>query len=104
MTAGLQSAETLSSSPMSGVRVGVIQQTMGKGVAAGVTAAVNGALQHMQQLGATVEEVSRLLLHSSRGCSKVDMASAVDNTRASAQVPKYVYWVATIVLELSKLW
>lgn len=42
---------------MSGVRVGVIQQTMGEGVAAGVTAAVNSALQHMQQLGATVEEV-----------------------------------------------
>lgn len=56
-TADLQSADALGSSPMSGVRVGVIQQTMGEGVAAGVTAAVNGALQHMQQLGATVEEV-----------------------------------------------
>lgn len=56
-TAGLQSADALGSSPMSGVRVGVIQQTMGEGVAAGVTAAVNSALQHMQQLGATVEEV-----------------------------------------------
>jgi Asp-tRNA(Asn)/Glu-tRNA(Gln) amidotransferase A subunit family amidase len=78
-TAGLQSAEALSSSPMSGVRVGVIQQTMGEGVAAGVTAAVNGALQHMQQLGATVEEVSRLLLHTSRRCSKDVMASAVDD-------------------------
>lgn len=56
-TATLQSADALSSSPLSGVRVGVIQQTSGEGVAAGVTAAVNGALQHMQQLGATVEEV-----------------------------------------------
>jgi Asp-tRNA(Asn)/Glu-tRNA(Gln) amidotransferase A subunit family amidase len=42
------------------MHVGVIQQTMGEGVAAGVTAAVQGALQHMQQLGAAVEEVSLL--------------------------------------------
>jgi aspartyl-tRNA(Asn)/glutamyl-tRNA(Gln) amidotransferase subunit A len=56
-TAALQSADAFSISPLSGVRVGVIQQTTGEGVAAGVTAAVNGALQHMQQLGVTVEEV-----------------------------------------------
>lgn len=56
-TAGLQPASALGSTPLSGMRVGVIQQTMGEGVAAGVTAAVNGALQHMQQLGAVVEEV-----------------------------------------------
>lgn len=62
-TAGLQSASDLGSSqPLSGMRVGVIQQTTGEGVAAGVTAAVDGALQHLQQLGASVEEVREMAL------------------------------------------
>ena len=60
-TSGLQQRDSLGSTPLSGVRVGVIQQTMGEGVAAGVTAAVNGALEHMQQLGATVEQVGQQL-------------------------------------------
>eukprot|EP00878_Enallax_costatus_P036814 GHUV01041376.1.p1 GENE.GHUV01041376.1~~GHUV01041376.1.p1 ORF type:complete len:219 (+),score=78.23 GHUV01041376.1:225-881(+) len=60
LAAGLLPAEQLGSSCMKGVRVGVIQQTIGEGVAAGVMSAVNGALQHMQQLGATVEEVRGL--------------------------------------------
>lgn len=59
-TAGLLPAEQLASSCMKGVRVGVIEQTIGEGVAGGVMSALRGALQHMQQLGATVEEVSTL--------------------------------------------
>eukprot|EP00879_Flechtneria_rotunda_P029972 GHRR01032448.1.p1 GENE.GHRR01032448.1~~GHRR01032448.1.p1 ORF type:complete len:262 (+),score=79.69 GHRR01032448.1:192-977(+) len=56
-TSGLIAAEQLDSSCLQGVRVGVIKQTMGEGVSAGVAAAVNGALQHLQQLGAQVKEV-----------------------------------------------
>lgn len=64
-TAGLLPAEQLGSRPLEGVRVGVIKETAGEGVEAGVWAAVSGALQHMQQLGAQVEEVRTATRHSS---------------------------------------
>eukprot|EP00775_Hariotina_reticulata_P006114 gene6114-6353_t len=57
-TAGLQPADQLGSQPLQGVRVGLIQETLGEGVDAGVSAAINGAVLHMQQLGAQVDEVS----------------------------------------------
>lgn len=81
---------------MSGVRVGVIQQTMGEGVAAGVTAAVNGALQHMQQLGATVEEVSRLFIGAHDRC-------LTTTCWALAQLFSTEHALVTS-LELGKLW
>lgn len=43
--------------PLAGKRVGVIAQTMGAGVAPGVAAAVQGAVKHLEALGAGVEEV-----------------------------------------------
>lgn len=55
--AQLLPAEQLGSSCLQGLRVGLITQTIGEGVAPGVTAAVDGALRHLQQLGAAVEEV-----------------------------------------------
>jgi aspartyl-tRNA(Asn)/glutamyl-tRNA(Gln) amidotransferase subunit A len=58
--AQLQSAEALGDKCLAGLRVGLISQTIGEGVAPGVMAAVNGALQHLQQLGAEVEEVSSM--------------------------------------------
>jgi aspartyl-tRNA(Asn)/glutamyl-tRNA(Gln) amidotransferase subunit A len=57
-TAQLQPADALGDKCLAGLRVGLISQTIGEGVAPGVTAAVNGALQHLQQLGADVTEVS----------------------------------------------
>jgi aspartyl-tRNA(Asn)/glutamyl-tRNA(Gln) amidotransferase subunit A len=57
-TAQLQPAEALGDKCLAGLRVGLISQTIGEGVSPGVMAAVNGALQHLQQLGAAVEEVS----------------------------------------------
>jgi aspartyl-tRNA(Asn)/glutamyl-tRNA(Gln) amidotransferase subunit A len=53
----LQPCEQLGSSPLAGLRVGVITETTGEGVAPGVAAAVSGAVAHLQQLGAVVEEV-----------------------------------------------
>lgn len=38
---------------------GVIKETSGEGVTAGVTAAVAAAAKHLESLGATVEEVSQ---------------------------------------------
>lgn len=58
-TAQLQPAGALNDKCLAGLRVGLISQTIGEGVAPGVMGAVNGALQHLQQLGAEVEEVSR---------------------------------------------
>ncbi|WIA11840.1 hypothetical protein OEZ85_011927 [Tetradesmus obliquus] len=57
-TAQLQPVDAVADKCLAGLRVGLISQTIGEGVAPGVMAAVNGALQHLQQLGAEVEEVS----------------------------------------------
>lgn len=55
---GLLLAEQLGSQPLKGRRIGVIKQTMGEGVDAGVHDAVQAALAHLAQLGAEVAEVS----------------------------------------------
>ncbi|GBF93284.1 aspartyl glutamyl-tRNA amidotransferase subunit A [Raphidocelis subcapitata] len=56
--AALQPLDRLPSRPLAGKRVGVIAQTMGAGVSAGVAAAVQGAIKQLEALGAEVEEVS----------------------------------------------
>ncbi|KAK9829343.1 hypothetical protein WJX72_005273 [[Myrmecia] bisecta] len=56
--AGLQPVECFASRPLSGKRIGVIQETMGKGVSAGVTDAVKRAMRHLEDLGAELQEVS----------------------------------------------
>ena len=59
--AGLPQASSLSSRPLAGKRAGVIRETLGPGVAEGVSAAFRRAVQHLESMGATVEEV--------KGCS-----------------------------------
>lgn len=54
-----QPLDALGSSPLSGMRVGLVAQTLGEGVQAEVEEAVRGAAAHMASLGATVEEVRR---------------------------------------------
>lgn len=54
---GLVAASDLASKPLSGVRVGVITETTGEGVSAGISAAISQSLAHMESLGAAVEEV-----------------------------------------------
>ncbi|GAB4822843.1 hypothetical protein N2152v2_009889 [Parachlorella kessleri] len=56
--AGLVPREQLASRPLEGKRFGVIRETSGEGVDAGVTAAVDAAVRHLESLGASVEEVS----------------------------------------------
>jgi aspartyl-tRNA(Asn)/glutamyl-tRNA(Gln) amidotransferase subunit A len=59
-SAGLLPAQQLASRPLEGRRVGLILETTGEGVHAGVLGAVYAALQHLQDLGAVVEEVRGL--------------------------------------------
>ena len=47
----------MQSRPLEGTRVGVVQQMMGAGVAEGVSSAVHQACQHLEALGASIEEV-----------------------------------------------
>lgn len=54
--ASLLPASDMPARPLEGKRIGVIRQTMGEGVTAGVHAAVQAALKHLEQLGATVTE------------------------------------------------
>ncbi|KAF8071079.1 hypothetical protein HT031_001161 [Scenedesmus sp. PABB004] len=56
--AALPPRDALGSAPLAGLRVGVIAETCGEGVSPGVTAAIDGAVAHLQQLGAAVEQVS----------------------------------------------
>ncbi len=56
--ADLPAAGSLSSRPLAGQRIGVIQETLGSGVAAGVSDAFRRAAQHLESLGAAVEEVT----------------------------------------------
>jgi aspartyl-tRNA(Asn)/glutamyl-tRNA(Gln) amidotransferase subunit A len=60
--AGLLPAERLDSRPLAGRRLAVIRETTGEGVDVGVAAALDGAVRHLQQLGAEVEEVRCLCL------------------------------------------
>jgi hypothetical protein len=54
---GLLPAEGLLSRPLEGLRAGVIRETLGEGVSAGVADAVKGAIRHLEALGADVSEV-----------------------------------------------
>ncbi|KAI3434565.1 hypothetical protein D9Q98_002637 [Chlorella vulgaris] len=57
-TAGLLPLDNLSSKPLAFKRLALIQEACGEGVDAGVTAALAGAVRHLQELGAEVEQVS----------------------------------------------
>ncbi|CAD6262040.1 unnamed protein product [Miscanthus lutarioriparius] len=54
----LVSLDLLESKPLAGVRIGIIQETLGEGVANGVISSIKGAASHLEQLGSLVEEVS----------------------------------------------
>lgn len=84
--AKLLPAEQLNSACLKGVRVGLIQQTIGDGVAGGVMTAVDGALQHIQQLGAVVEEVKLCTVVQYLQCRYTWLATVVHNTAAGAIV------------------
>lgn len=55
--AGLLPLEQLDSRPLAGRRLAVIRETAGEGVDSGVAAALEGAVKHLQSLGAEVDEV-----------------------------------------------
>lgn len=57
-TAGLQPAVALGSRPLEGLRLGVVQQMLGPGVAPSVAAGLQVALRHLESLGASLQEVS----------------------------------------------
>ena len=59
-TQGLQSADSFAGRPLQGQRIGVIQETVGQGVSAGVNAAFDRAAKHLESLGAEVGEVQLL--------------------------------------------
>ena len=62
-TAGLRPRDSFSSTPLQGVRAGVVTQMLhgGEGVSAAVAAGMQRALQHLEALGATVVEVGLLV-------------------------------------------
>ena len=63
-TQGLQSVDSLASRPLQGKRIGIIQETVGQGVSAGVNAAFDRGAKHLENLGAEVDEVQLLgILH-----------------------------------------
>jgi Asp-tRNA(Asn)/Glu-tRNA(Gln) amidotransferase A subunit family amidase len=47
----------LDSRPLQGLKVGMIQESVGEGLAASVRDAVDGAAKHLESLGASIEEV-----------------------------------------------
>jgi len=53
----LVSLDLPESKPLAGVRIGIIQETLGEGVANGVISSIKGAASHLEQLGSLVEEV-----------------------------------------------
>lgn len=54
---GLPQASSLNSRPLAGKRIGIIKETIGAGVAAGVSEAFARAARHLESLGADVDEV-----------------------------------------------
>ncbi|KAI5010180.1 hypothetical protein ZWY2020_012317 [Hordeum vulgare] len=54
----LASLSLLESKPLNNVRIGIIQETLGEGVDAGVISSIRAAASHLEQLGSVVEEVS----------------------------------------------
>jgi hypothetical protein len=53
----LVSLDLLESKPLNGLRIGIIQETPGEGVANGVVSSIKGAASHLEHLGSVVEEV-----------------------------------------------
>lgn len=64
----LASLDCLESKPLTGLRVGVIQETLGEGVDRGVISAVNAAASHLERLGSVVTEVSIFKCHLFKDC------------------------------------
>jgi hypothetical protein len=56
--AGLPRDSELASRPLDGIRIGLIEETMGAGVSDSVRDVVEAAARHMEGLGACVERVS----------------------------------------------
>eukprot|EP00268_Persea_americana_P003420 TRINITY_DN11037_c0_g1_i1.p1 TRINITY_DN11037_c0_g1~~TRINITY_DN11037_c0_g1_i1.p1 ORF type:complete len:558 (-),score=117.13 TRINITY_DN11037_c0_g1_i1:307-1980(-) len=54
----LASADLLESKPLSGLKVGIICETLGDGVDAGVISSIRAAASHFEELGSIVTEVS----------------------------------------------
>ncbi len=54
---GLPETSSLNSRPLAGKRIGIIRETVGAGVTAGVSDAFTRAAKHLQSLGADVDEV-----------------------------------------------
>ncbi|KAG0502009.1 hypothetical protein HPP92_002081 [Vanilla planifolia] len=54
----LASIDNLDSKPLKGLRVGLIQETIGEGVDAGVIQVVQSAASHLEQLGCVLSEIS----------------------------------------------
>lgn len=54
----LASADFLESKPLSGLKVGIICETVGDGVDAGVISSIRAAASHLEELGSIVTEVS----------------------------------------------
>jgi aspartyl-tRNA(Asn)/glutamyl-tRNA(Gln) amidotransferase subunit A len=53
----LVSLNLLESKPLSNLRIGIIQETLGEGVDTGVISSIKAAASHLEQLGSVVEEV-----------------------------------------------
>lgn len=51
------SVSSLESKPLKGLRVGLIRETIDKGVDAGVISAIRAAAMHFEELGCSVNEV-----------------------------------------------
>ena len=56
--AGLQPASAFASKPLAGLRLGLVMETLGEGVAPEINGAISAAAKHLESLGAVVEEVS----------------------------------------------
>lgn len=50
----------LGSRPLTGIKLGLITETMGEGVDADVLSAVRAAVSHLESLGASVQEVCHM--------------------------------------------
>ena len=66
--ADLASPDCLESKPLTGLRVGVIQETLGEGVDKGVISAVKAAASHLERLGSVVTEVSIFKCYLFKDC------------------------------------
>ena len=53
----LVSLDLLESKPLNGLRIGIIQETLGEGVDTGVISSIKDAASHLEHLGSVVEEV-----------------------------------------------